>query len=168
MHISFKHRGSSRSTKCMRHSVGSLSFLSFLLLEIARHAHRSRFAFSISSNRAHTHSHTSNISQHSLTDNEFVLRRVKFDFYLESRRHLTQEHSDENQDDQPMNMKYTKLMQETNKNTDDDNQHIYRDDHDSKKRNATLATALMRDSASHVLHLSSPWPYFFLRSNFSK
>ena len=55
-----------------------------------------------------------NVYLYSLMDNEFVILRVKFDFYfyLES-----QEQSNE-----AMIMKCTNLIQEDNKNSDNDNQ----------------------------------------------
>lgn len=93
-------------------------------------------------------------------DNEFVLRCVKFDFYLESLIQTAEEQSNENREDQRMITKYNNLVEESNQSPDDDNQTIYQDDQDSKKRKRN-----QEDTWSHIhLHL---W-IFFSQLYFSK
>lgn len=85
------------------HLAGSLSFIFFLLLKTILRF----FCFIL---LYHAYISTS----YSLTDNEFIYICVKFDFYF----HLeSQEQSNEQ-----MIMKCTNLIQQDNKNSDDDNQ----------------------------------------------
>lgn len=96
--------GSSRGTKCMRHSVGSLSFIFFLLFK--KTIERFLFDFFQSGRGTyHWSAHWWIMSS--------LYRCVKFDF-LES-------------SSERMIMKCTNVIQQDNKDSDDDNQ-------DSKKK----------------------------------